>query len=346
MSSPFNPYADQHKDPKGPGDQRPTAIQVLEDNNLIQAWPGKVVLITGATSGIGIETTRAMYATGAQVFVLVRDPAKAQPIVADIINSTKGNGKIEIIQMDLDSLDSVKNAARQFLQKSSRLNILINNAGVMACPRTVTIDGFERQFAVNYLAHFTLATLLLPALQRSSSPTFNSRTIWVSSSGHRHANCNLDLANIEIGIGIDILEYYEPWAAYGQSKTAMIWASNYIDRAYGPRGVRSLALHPGGIQTNLSQYMAAEEIAAFMDDGDALRQLKSAAQGAATQVWAAAAPVWEGRGGKYLENLKVAEPASGLPSVIGDGYGAHAYDPASEEKLWMLSLGLVKLDNP
>ncbi|KAI0424752.1 putative short-chain dehydrogenase [Xylaria sp. FL1042] len=340
MSSPFNPYAEQHKDPKGPGDQRPTAIQVLEDNNLIQAWPEKVVLITGATSGIGIETTRAMYATGARIFVLVRDTVKAQPIVTDIINSTKGNGKIEIIEMNLDSLDSVRNAAQQFLQKSSQLNVLINNAGVMACPRTITVDGFERQFAVNYLAHFTLVALLLPTMLSSSSPTFHSRVIWVSSSGHRHANCALDPHDV------GILDHYEPWAAYGQSKTAMIWASNYIDRAYGPRGVHSLALHPGGIQTNLSQYMSAEQIAAFTRDEEALRQLKSIPQGAATQVWAAAAPVWEGQGGKYLENLKVAEPASGLPSVIGDGYGAHAYDPENEEKLWKLSLELVKLENP
>lgn len=130
MSSPFEPYAEQHKDPKGPGDQRPTAFQILEDNNLIQAWSDKVVLITGATSGIGIETTRAMYATGARVFVMVRDTAKVQPIVTDIVNSTHGNGVIEVIEMDLDSLDSVRCAAGKFLAKSTRLNVLINNAGM------------------------------------------------------------------------------------------------------------------------------------------------------------------------------------------------------------------------
>ncbi|KAI0904162.1 putative short-chain dehydrogenase [Ustulina deusta] len=340
MSSPFNPYAEQHEDPNGPGDQRPTAIQILEDNNLIQAWPDKVVLITGATSGIGIETTRAMYATGARVFILVRDTAKAQPIVAEIISSTHGNGEIEIIEMDLDSLDSVKNAARQFLQKSSRLNVLINNAGVMACPRTVTVDGFERQFAVNYLAHFTLTGHLLPTLVSSSSRAFNSRVIWVSSSGHRHEHGVPDLADL------GILDRYEPWAAYGQSKTAMIWASNYVDRAYGPRGVHSLAVHPGGIMTNLSQYMPAEMMAAFMADEAAVKALKSAAQGAATQVWAAAAPVWEGKGGKYLENVKVAEPSLDPPYAGGQGYAAHAYDPVSEEKLWMLSLALAKLESP
>ncbi|KAI0512971.1 putative short-chain dehydrogenase [Xylaria bambusicola] len=340
MSSPFNPYAEQHKDPKGPEDGRPTAFQVLEDNKLLQAWPDKVVLITGATSGIGIETTRAMYATGARVFILVRDITKAQPIVADIIKSTKGNGSIEIIEMDLDSLDSVKKAAQQFLQKSSKLHVLINNAGVMACPRTITIDGFERQFAVNYLAHFTLTTLLLPTMLSSSSPTFNSRVIWVSSSGHRHATGKPDLDDL------GILDHYEPWAAYGQSKTAMIWASNYIDRTYGPRGVHSNAVHPGGILTNLSQYMTKEAIDAFTEDEEAMRQMKSVPQGAATQVWAASAPVWEGQGGKYLEDLKVAEPWLGAVSKIGDGYAAHAYDAVNEEKLWELSLELAKIENP
>jgi NADP-dependent 3-hydroxy acid dehydrogenase YdfG len=129
MSSPFNPYAEQHKASTGPGDKRPTALEVLEDNKLIQAWPDKVVLITGASSGIGIETARAMYATGAKVFVMVRDTTKMRPIVADIIKSTKGTGTIEVLEMDLDSLDSVKNAAQQFLGKSSQLNVLINNAG-------------------------------------------------------------------------------------------------------------------------------------------------------------------------------------------------------------------------
>ncbi|GAP84231.1 putative short-chain dehydrogenase [Rosellinia necatrix] len=340
MSSPFNPYAEQHTALGGPGDERPTALQVIEDNNLIQAWPDKVVLITGATSGIGIETARAMYATGARVFVMVRDTAKVQPIIADIINSTKGNGNIEVIEMDLDRLDSVKHAARQFLAKSPQLNVLINNAGVMACPRTVTADGFERQFAVNYLAHFALTALLLPAMQASSSPAFNSRIVWVSSSAHRRTASNLDLEDI------GILDHYEPWAAYGQSKTAMVWAASYIDRAYGPKGVHSLSVHPGGILTNLGQYIPEEQVAAMKADEETMKRLKSAAQGAATQVWAAAAPVWEGKGGKYLEDVKVAELTTDLDMVAGGGHGAHAYDPVREEKLWKLSLELVNLEEP
>lgn len=340
MSSPFEPYAEQHKDPKGPGDQRPTAIQILEDNNLIQAWPDKAVLITGATSGIGIETTRAMYATGARVFVMVRDTAKVQPIVTDIINSSQGNGVIEVIEMDLDSLDSVRCAAGKFLVKSTRLNVLINNAGVMACPKAVTVDGFERQFAVNYLAHFTLSILLLPTLRASSTSAFNSRIVWVSSSAHRLANCRLDLDDI------GILDHYEPWTAYGQSKTAMIWASNYIDRTYGPQGVHSISLHPSGILTNLGQYLPEEQVAALKSDAHTMKTLKSIEQGAATQVWAAAAPVWEGTGGKYLEDLAIAKPSTDLALVPGGGHGAHVYDPGMEDKLWKLSLGLAQVDAP
>ncbi|KAI1114877.1 putative short-chain dehydrogenase [Nemania sp. NC0429] len=337
-SSPFNPYASQHKDTNGPGDSRPTAMQILEDNKLVGAWPGKVVLITGATSGIGIETARAMYATGAQVYLVARNTAKAQPIVADIINTTKGTGKIEVIDMDLDSLDSVKNAAQEFLKRSPKLNVLINNAGVMACPKTITVDGFERQFAVNYLAHFTLTTLLLPALLAGSSPAFNSRVVWVSSGGHRFSPLNLDLKAL--------LEDYNPQIAYGQSKTAMIWGSNHLDRLYGPRGVHSLAIHPGGIFTNLTQYMTEAQINAYKDNKDAMKKMKSPEQGAATQVWAAVAPVWEGKGGKYLEDVSLAEPAAATSGLLIPGYSPHAYDPANEEKLWKLSLELTNIESP
>jgi NAD(P)-dependent dehydrogenase (short-subunit alcohol dehydrogenase family) len=208
------------------------------------------------------------------------------------------------------------------------------------CPKTITIDGFERQFAVNYLAHFTLTTLLLPTLISSSSPTFNSRVVWVASSAHRHEVSKLDLNDI------GGLKNYDPVPAYGQSKTAMVWASNYLDRTYGPRGVHSLSLNPGGILSNLAQYMPSEVVEQMKGNKEILRQLKSPEQGAATQVWAAAAPVWEGKGGKYLADLKVAELSTDLVSTINDGHGAHAYDPVNEEKLWKLSLEMAKLENP
>ncbi|KAI8629747.1 putative short-chain dehydrogenase [Xylariaceae sp. FL1651] len=340
MSSPFDPYAEEHKAVTGPGDQRPTALKILEDNGLIQAWSDKVVLITGATSGVGIETARAMYATGAKVFVMVRDTKKMQPIVADILKSTKGTGDIDVIEMDLESLDSVRNAAKQFLDKSPKLNVLINNAGIMMCPKALTVDGFERQFGVNYLAHFTLTMLLLPTMVSSSSATFNSRVVWVSSSAHRYPDRGIDFDDI------GGLKNYDPMASYGQSKLAMIWASNYLDRTYGPRGVHSLSLNPGGVWTNLGRYATPETMDNWKSDTETIRQMKSPEQGAATQVWAAAAPVWEGKGGKYLADCKLAESSKDLSSVIDGGYGEHAYDPVKEEKLWKLSLEMAKLETP
>ena len=129
MSDPLKPYAELFTDPKGPGDARPTALQIIHDNNLINKWIGKVALVTGVTSGIGIETARALLATGADVFITARDLKKAQDVIDDILKSSESGGKLEVIEMDMNSLDSVKKAVQAFLAKSSRLNILVNNAG-------------------------------------------------------------------------------------------------------------------------------------------------------------------------------------------------------------------------
>ncbi|KAI1502546.1 putative short-chain dehydrogenase [Biscogniauxia marginata] len=338
MPDPFAPYAELYVNPQGPGDKRPTALKILDDNDLFGAWSDKVVIITGATSGIGVETARAMYATGARVFLMVRNTHKATSIVADIISSTKGRGNIDVIEMDNDSLDSVRKAAREFLSMSSQLNVLINNTAVMACPKTTTIDGFERQFAVNYLAHFTLSVLLLPTMMRSSSESFNSRIVWVSSSGHRWCTVKFDDINFD--------KDYEPFLAYGQSKTATNWASNYIDRAYGPRGVHSLALDPGGVWSNLQRYASEEKQSEWKKDLVTMIQMQSPEQGAATSIWAATAPVWEGRGGKYLANCKLAGPSTNLTSPIDDGYAPHCYDLEGEDRLWKLSLDMAGLKAP
>jgi NAD(P)-dependent dehydrogenase (short-subunit alcohol dehydrogenase family) len=129
MSDIFNPYAEHFADPKGPGDARPTALQIIRDNDLLNKWTGKVALVTGATSGLGIETARALFATGADVFITARDLKKAQGVIDGIRRSSEGSGKLEVIEMDMNSLDSVKKAAQAFLAGSSRLNILVNNAG-------------------------------------------------------------------------------------------------------------------------------------------------------------------------------------------------------------------------
>ncbi|KAI5923988.1 putative short-chain dehydrogenase [Camillea tinctor] len=333
MSDPFNPYAELYINPQGPGDKRPTAMRVLEDSNLLNAWPDKVVMITGATSGIGVETARAMYATGAQVYLMVRNPEKAAPIVADITSSTVGRGRIDVIEMDNDSLASVKRAAREFLSKSSRLHVLINNAGIMACPRSTTADGHERHFGVNYLAHFTLTLLLLPALL-SSSP---SRILWLSSPIHR-------LSPPSHIPPPPSPTPYDPLLAYSRSKLAMIWASNHLHRLYHARGLRSLALSPGAVWSeNLLCYAAPAQRAAWQSDGEMMRRMQNTAQGAATSVWAATAGVWgeEGRGGRYLVNCSEAGPGEG-----DDGFGANCYDEEGEERLWRVSLEMVGLEGP
>ncbi|KAI1329785.1 putative short-chain dehydrogenase [Xylariaceae sp. FL0255] len=300
-SSPLSPYAEQHnKNATGAGAGRPTAIRILEDNNLVQAWSEKVVLITGATSGIGIETARAMYATGAKVYLVVRNPAKMQPIITVIVDSVKGGGgseKIEVIQADLDSLGSVKNAAKEFLRKSSKLNVLINNAGILACPPSTTTDGYERQLGVNYLAHFTLTTLLLPALQASSSPSCVSR----------------------------------PKSRPQTTSTVCLYGSG---SGSGSSSVRSFSLCPGGIWTNLQVSVDASQIDQWKADAETQRAMKSPAQGAATSVWAAVGTALEGRGGLYLADCKVAGPLAGEAAAVHDGFGPDAYDPVREARLW------------
>lgn len=129
MSDKFNPYAEHFTNQQGPGDARPTALQVIEDNGLTGKWAGKVVLVTGGTSGIGVETARALFSTGADVYITARDLKKAKDVTDDIRNSTQASGKLEVIEMDMDSLDSVKKAAKDFLAKSNQLNVLVNNAG-------------------------------------------------------------------------------------------------------------------------------------------------------------------------------------------------------------------------
>ncbi|KPM45821.1 hypothetical protein AK830_g702 [Neonectria ditissima] len=334
MSDQFKPYAKQFASPAGPGDARPTALQIIRDNHLVGKWDGKVALVTGGTSGLGLETVRALLATGADVFVTARDLAKAQKVVDDILKASTSGGKLEVIEMDMNSLESVKKAAEAFLAKSSKLNILVNNAGVMATPEgTKTNDGFEAQFGVNHLAHFALTAKLLPALLSSSTPAFNSRVVALTSAAHRYSAINWE--------DVNMAQNYDPWVSYGQSKTANIWTANYIDRVYGPRGVHALAVHPGGSLTGLHQNVPPEMQAEWQKDATMMASMMTPEQGAATSTWAATAPVWEGRGGKYLSNCTVGEVAKDIASVLDPGYGPHAFDEDGEKRLWALSSELT-----
>jgi NAD(P)-dependent dehydrogenase (short-subunit alcohol dehydrogenase family) len=287
---------------------------------------GKTILITGCSSGIGIETARALKATGARLFVTARDLTKGRQALSDILEP----GKVDLLLLDLNSLASVRKAAAEFLSASNnQLNILINNAGVMETPEGVTADGFETQFGTNHLAHFLLFQLLKPALLASSDPSFQSRVVSLSSMGHRYFPPKMD--------NLMLKGEYNPQHAYAHSKTANIWFANEIERRYGASGLHALSLHPGGIATGLQVHVSDEVKKIWGANEAVLKYMKSPEQGAATTVWAAVAKVWEGKGGKYLDDCQVGEPVPEGYELLDSGYEKWAYDEEKEGKLWKMS---------
>ncbi|KAI1323403.1 putative short-chain dehydrogenase [Xylariaceae sp. FL0255] len=340
MSSPqpTAPYAALHADPKGAGDGRPTATRIIEDEDLVDALPGKVMLITGTTSGIGIDTVRALHLTGADIYMQARNLAKAEQTRSDILTTTTGKGKLEILLMDLTSLESVRQGVAQLLTKTKTLNILINNAGVRNTPEGRTVDGFETQFAVNHLAHFLLFELLRPTLLASSTPTFHSRVVNVTSGSHRGSQVNFENPNLD--------SIYAPRLAYSQSKTANILMANEIERRFGPRGLHGLSVHPGCIITGLQVHdlPTPEEKEKLLAANPVLAKvMKSTTQGAATQVWAAVAKVWEGKGGVYLEECRLGHQSE-EPDLENGGVKAYCFDQDAQQKLWDLSCRMVGVD--
>lgn len=209
----------------------------------------------------------------------------------------------------------------------------------MACPETKTVDGFERQFGVNHLAHYLLTRLLLPALIETSAatPEFNSRVVNVSSSAHRMGEVRLDDYNF------DKPDSYQPWLSYGQSKTANIWMANYLDRVLGAKGVHAYSLHPGGIKTGLAQYLD-EETRKTWDVPEFAKQFINVEQGAATSTWAAVGKALEGKGGLFLECCGAAGPLVDPSDLFAPGSAPHAFDAAGEKTLWELSAKLVGVD--
>jgi len=325
-----NQYANVHREEliTGPGDDRPTALQVVQDNGLEGKLTDKVALITGCSSGIGIETARALKAAGIKVFVTARNIAKGKEALKDILEKDK----VELLELRLDSLASVRSCAKEFQSRSSKLNILINNAGIMAVPTlTLTEDGFESHLGTNHLGHFLLFQLLKPLLLTSSTPHFNSRVVNVSSSAHRGFPIQFNDPNLK-GEGA-----YNPWGAYGQSKTANVLMANEIEKRYGSQGLHAFSLMPGFIGTGLQVHMASEVQNA---PPRLLKHMKSPGQGAATTVWAAVGKTHEGKGGKYLEDVQVAELWDGSWEYA-PGYGENAFDEEAAGKLWELSNDFV-----
>jgi NAD(P)-dependent dehydrogenase (short-subunit alcohol dehydrogenase family) len=265
-------------------------------------------------------------ATGARLFVTARDLSKGREALGDILEP----GKVELLLLDLNSLASVRQFAKEFLDTSgNKLNILINNAGVMATPEGTTEDGFETQFGTNHLAHFLLFQLVKPALLASSSPEFQSRVVAVSSLGHRYFAPKMD--------NLMLKGEYDANHAYAHSKTANIWFANEIERKYGDQGLHALSLHPGGIWSGLQVHVPSEELEGWRASSMVQNYMKSPPQGAATTVWAAIAKVWEGKGGRYLEDLQVCPPVPEGYQLMENGYEKWAYDPENEAKLWKMS---------
>jgi NAD(P)-dependent dehydrogenase (short-subunit alcohol dehydrogenase family) len=340
-------YTKAFLEQNGPGDARPTAFDILKDNDRIGTMKDKVsitstekpepefnhpqvFLLTGSSGGIGLETARALAATGGKVYLGVRDLEKGKQALNDILEP----GRVELLQLDVGSMESVRTAVKTFLSKSNQLNVLVNNAGIMACPESKTADGFETQLAVNYLGHFLLYKLLEQTLLSSSTPEFHSRVVNVSSAGHHMGTVVLDNINLD--------GEYEPWKAYGNAKTACIWMTNEIERRYGSRGLHGYSLMPGGISTDLQRHVDPETLKQWAENENSQKYIKSPAQGAATTITAALGREWEGKGGVYLEDCQEAGP---LPEggTLAVGVAPHAFDPEGEKKLWALSLKMLNL---
>ncbi|RIL06545.1 MAG: short-chain dehydrogenase [Proteobacteria bacterium] len=289
---------------------------------------GKLAVVTGASGGLGAETARVLASRGARVVLAARDVAKAERIAARIAADT-GSDALEVCAVELGSLPSVRACAEAIRARHPAIHLLVNNAGVMACPLARTEQGFELQFGTNHLGHFLLSGLLLPALRAAGG----ARVVCVSSRGHRFGTVSLDDPNYE-------RRPYEKWEAYGQAKTANIWHALELDRRERTNGVRAFALHPGAIMTELGRHLTAEDIETLRARaGTGGMKWKTPQQGAATQVWAATAPELEGRGGLYLEDCHVAGPQPADMSATG--YAPWALDADGAAKLWALSEQLV-----
>lgn len=250
-------YSDLHRPEvtAGPGDARPTGISILKDEGRFDGFfNDKVAVVTGCSSGIGVPTVKALAAAGAIVYGGVRGASmdRAREALASVLNDPKTKDKVHLLPIDLTKLASVKAFADEIKKAEQRVNILINNAGVMGTPeRQVTKDGFEMQFGTNHLAHFYLFMCLKDQLLAGArdSPNFASRVVNVSSSLHRASPVVLDDINLEAK------GRYNPWVAYGNSKTANIWMANQIDKLYGKRGISGYSLMPGGIATPLQKHI-------------------------------------------------------------------------------------------
>ncbi len=312
-----------------------TTEDVLSGVNL----HGKRILVTGVSAGLGVETARSLAAHGAQVVGAARDLTKAKAAAAQVCRDAAANGgSFELVQLDLASLKSVRACAEGLLARGEPFDVVIANAGVMATPFGHTTDGFETQFGTNHLGHFVLVNRIAPLLRAGG------RVINLSSSGHRFSNVDLEDPNFE-------RTPYDPWVAYGRSKTANILFAVAFDQRYRKHGVRAAAVHPGGIQTELGRHLDPGQLQGMVDqmnsqlaaEGKAPFEFKTIPQGAATSVWAGVVAPADEIGGRYCENYHVGHivPDDVTISAISEGVRGYALDLSNAEALWKKSAELV-----
>ncbi len=307
-----------------------TTDDVLEGKDL----SGCTVFITGANSGLGQETARAMASKGAHVVMAGRDQDKLDEAVA-AIRADVPLAELDTITVDLGSLENIRASTSRARQRFAKIDILINNAGVMATPFTHTADGFEMQFGTNHLGHFALTGELMPLLERGTA----KRIVNLSSRGHHMGPVHFDDPNFEH-------RPYDPWGSYGQSKTANVLFTVGLEQHFAVLGIHAYAVHPGGIETNLGRHMTQDMREALMKrvtTSDSGFAWKTIPQGAATSCWAATAPELEGRGGDYCEDCHVAE-VDDLSSK--GGVRSYALNPSYAEQLWALSEELTGVQYP
>jgi NAD(P)-dependent dehydrogenase (short-subunit alcohol dehydrogenase family) len=304
---------------------RSTAADVLAGVDLT----GRLAIVTGGYSGLGLETVRALSAAGASVVVPARRPALAAEVLAGI-------ERVEVDELDLGDLDSVHGFAQRMLDGGRGVEVLINNAAIMAAPETRVGPGWEAQFATNHLGHFALANLLWPLLAADGG----ARVVALSSTGHKLSGIRWDDLMFEAG--------YDKWQAYGQAKTANSLFAVHLDALGAPAGVRAFAAHPGGIMTPLQRHLSREEMVAsgWMDeDGNVDERFKTPEQGAATSTWAATSPALAGMGGVYCEDCDIARRTDAdSPRARIQGVDAHAIDADAAARLWAVSAELTGVD--
>ncbi|HWO29751.1 MAG TPA: SDR family NAD(P)-dependent oxidoreductase [Candidatus Acidoferrum sp.] len=300
---------------------------------------GKRIFVTGVSAGLGVETARSLAAHGAQVVGAARDLNKAKAATEQVQKDAAANGgSLELVELDLANLKSVRACADQLLAKGEPFDVVIANAGVMATPFGHTADGFETQFGTNHLGHFVLVNRIASLIRDGG------RLINLSSSGHRYANVDLEDPGFEH-------TPYDPFVAYGRSKTANILFAVAFDERHRGHGVRAAAVHPGGIRTELDRHIDPSRLEKIVEEinqqlaaqGKAPFQFKTVPQGAATSVWAAVVAPSDEIGGRYCENCHVGQivPDDVTITAISEGVRGYALDAKNAEALWKKSEELV-----